>query len=125
MVAYFFDTYALIEIEKGNKDYKPYTKAEIITTKLNLIEFYNSLLVDFNQGVADRKFEVYVDNCVPVMDEDIKNGVKLRIQMRNKNKLYKSSFVDCIGYVLALRFGIKFLTGDNAFKDLDNVEFMK
>ena len=125
MVAYFFDTYALIEIEKGNKNYKPYMKAEIITTKLNLIEFYNSLLVDFNEEVADRKFEVYVDNCVPVMDEDIKNGVKFRMQMRNKNKLYKPSFVDCIGYVIALRFAVKFLTGDNAFKDLDNVEFVK
>ena len=125
MVAYFFDTYALIEIEKGNKNYKPYMKAEIITTKLNLIEFYNSLLVDFNEEVADRKFEVYVDNCVLVMDEDIKNGVKFRMQMRNKNKLYKPSFVDCIGYVIALRFGVKFLTGDNAFKDLDNVEFVK
>ena len=125
MVAYFFDTYALIEIEKGNKNYKPYMKAEIITTKLNLIEFYNSLLVDFNEEVADRKFEVYVDNCVLVMDEDIKNGVKFRMQMRNKNKLYKPSFVDCIGYVIALRFAVKFLTGDNAFKDLDNVEFVK
>ena len=34
-MVYFFDTYALIEIIKGNPNYHSYTKEEFITTKLN------------------------------------------------------------------------------------------
>ena len=32
---------------------------------------------------------------------------------------------DCIGYILAKNIGIKFLTGDKEFENLDNVEFVK
>lgn len=125
MVAYFFDTYALAEIEKGNLNYKPYLKAEVITTKLNLMEFYSSILADFDEKTADEKFGVYADSCVPIADEDIKHGVKFRMQMRNEDKKCNLSFVDAIGYIIALKLEIKFLTGDKAFRDLKNVEFVK
>ena len=32
---------------------------------------------------------------------------------------------DCVGYVVAKRVGVKFLTGDREFKDMPNVEFVK
>ena len=32
---------------------------------------------------------------------------------------------DCIGYILAKRLSIKFLTGDKEFEKLDDVEFVK
>ncbi len=32
---------------------------------------------------------------------------------------------DCIGYIFAKQLGIKFLTGDKEFENLDNVEFVK
>ena len=35
------------------------------------------------------------------------------------------SYADCIGYVIARREGMKFLTGDAAFKRLENVEFVR
>ena len=41
------------------------------------------------------------------------------------NKKRKLSYVDCLGYILAGMNGAKFLTGDNQFKDLQNVEFVK
>ena len=125
MVGYYFDSYALIEITKGNENYKPYIHAEGIITVLNIIECYNSWLSELGEEKANFYFSFFKRYCVPILDEDIKNGARLRIQMRNKNKIYKPSFADCIGYITALRFGIKFLTGDNAFKNLDNVEFVK
>ena len=44
-----------------------------------------------------------------------------------KNKLNKRnvSMTDCIGYCTALALGIRFLTGDKEFENLENVEFVK
>ena len=53
------------------------------------------------------------------------------ITFREKAKLRKFfkgssySHVDCIGYILARKFNVKFLTGDREFKGLENVEFVK
>jgi len=33
--------------------------------------------------------------------------------------------VDCIGYIIAKKSGVQFLTGDEHFKDFENVEFVK
>ena len=42
-----------------------------------------------------------------------------------KNIKRSLSYADCIGYIIALRYGIKFLTGDKEFETLENVEFVK
>ena len=60
-------------------------------------------------------------SCVSIPDRVIKEAMKLKLKFKDK----KLSYVDCIGYVFALELGLKFLTGDNEFKDLVNVEFVK
>jgi hypothetical protein len=35
------------------------------------------------------------------------------------------SYVDALGYVIATKMKIKFLTGDNAFEGMENVEYVK
>ena len=47
------------------------------------------------------------------------NELKLKINRRDV------SYVDCLGYTLAKKLGVKFLTGDEQFKDMENVEFVK
>jgi len=32
---------------------------------------------------------------------------------------------DSIGYILSIKIGVKFLTGDKEFEDLEKVEFVK
>src|SRR3989344_7234782 len=122
MVSYYFDSYAVIEITRGGESYKPYLSAEIVLTALNLIECYNSWLNELGEEKANNYFIIFKQYLVPILDEDIITGVKFRNYLRNRNKKYQPSFTDCIGYVIALRLGIKFLTGDNAFKGLENVE---
>ena len=34
------------------------------------------------------------------------------------------SITDCVGYIMAKKLGIKFLTGDKEFEKLDGVEFV-
>jgi len=68
---------------------------------------------------------IYVDKYerfVRSVDPEI---IKLAMLFRYKNKKRKLSMVDCIGYVMAGKLGIKFLTGDKEFEKLDNVEFVK
>ncbi len=119
---YFFDTYALFEIISGNPDYREYSyNIAIITTKLNLMELYYGLLVKHGNEIADRYYDELVKFCIDVTDEIIKQAMVFR----HINKGRNLSYVDCIGYILAKSRNINFLTGDNEFEGMDNVEYVK
>lgn len=121
MKAYFFDSYAVMEILKGNSNYNNYKDSEIVLTKLNLFEIYHNILKQFNEELAEEIMKKYKDFAVDFDENIIKESAKFRIK-NIKNKL---SMTDCIGYILAKKIGIKFLTGDKEFENLDNVEFVK
>lgn len=119
---FFFDTYAFYEIIEGNPKYSSFAQnIAIITTKLNLMELYYGLLIKHGQDTAEKYYDKLTEFTVDMDDETIKKAMLFRAQ--NKNK--KFSYVDCIGYVLAIQRNVKFLTGDNAFMNLPNVEFVK
>lgn len=122
--AYFFDSYALIEINKGNSDYKKYENSKIIITLLNLMEFYYALLKFTNKDIADKKFEKYLSNCIKVKPDIVMESAEFRYNF-NKTSKFKISYIDAVGYITAKRLNVKFLTGDEAFKELPNVEFVK
>ena len=46
-------------------------------------------------------------------------------EFKLENKNQRLSMADCIGYKIAESLGIKFLTGDEQFKNKPNVEFVK
>ena len=46
-------------------------------------------------------------------------------QNKFKFKKEKLSYIDCLGYEVAKKLKIKFLTGDEGFRDKENVEFVK
>lgn len=119
---YFFDTYALVEIIKGNPNYKEYANEEFIITKLNLMELYYCLLRLFDERRANYYYNLFLPSCVPVEDETIKNAMKFRLQQRKQKNLI--SYIDCIGYVVALKHNIRLLTGEKHFLGLNNVEFL-
>ena len=124
MNEYFFDTYALVELNKGNPSYLKYLNSKLITTLLNLMEFYNVILKESDKETAEYKFDKYLDSCVDLNPEVIKEAVEFRINFIKETK-FKISYVDAIGYIISLKLGIKFLTGDEAFKNLKSVEFVK
>lgn len=122
MNTYFFDTYALFEIVEGNENYRRFSKeVVIITTKMNLYELHYRLLQEFGYKFANTIFDKFSDRCINISDEDIKKAS----EMKHKLKKLKMSYVDALGYAISMTRGIKFLTGDNAFKDLSGVEFVK
>ena len=115
---FFFDTYAFFEVINGNPNYMKYTDCKIITTIFNIAELNYNLKKNKDKKSADYytdKFSVFI---VEVTIDDVKNAMDLNTVHRNL------SIPDAIGYTLAKRFDFKFLTGDNDFKDMENVEFI-
>ena len=121
---YFFDTYAFVEIYKGNSNYSKYVNSRFITTSLNLMELYNAILKESSKNVAEPIFQKYLNKCVYITPNILKEAVEFRLKFIKKTK-YRLSYIDAIGYVTAKRLNIKFLTGDVGFKNLPNVEFVK
>ena len=120
---YFFDAYALIEIIKGNPRYQKYVNKPFITSTYNLMELYYALLRLYDEKTAEKYFKFFRPACVPVGDAAIKEAMKFRLIQRNQKNLI--SYVDCIGYYVALELGVHFLTGEKHFKGLKNVEYVK
>jgi predicted nucleic acid-binding protein len=120
--AYFFDTYAFIEVINGNDKYRPYMKGStIITTMLNLMELHYITLKDVGERMADAHYEFFKDLAIDISDDIIKKANRFRYTNRKKGL----SYVDCIGYIIARMRNIPFLTGDRAFKGMEGVEFVK
>ena len=118
---YFADTYALIEIIKGNKNFKRYVREEIFTSILNLFELYYIILRDFNEELAKKYFFQFKKNLIRFTDEDLFSASSFKL----KNVKKRVSYVDSLGYVISLENKMKFLTGDKEFYSVNNVEFVK
>jgi PIN domain nuclease of toxin-antitoxin system len=56
-------------------------------------------------------------------DEDYCSGAVLRKEASAKG--LKLSTIDCVGYSVAKRLDIPFLTGDCEFAEMDNVKFVR
>jgi len=117
---YYFDSYALFEILEGNPAYDGYLGSEIITSALNIGEFYYGLL---KQTTAQRA-ESIADSVKPDLLEIDVATVKKAMAFRHAHIKSKFSTVDCVGYVLARSHGLKFLTGDKEFEGMPGVEFV-
>lgn len=118
---YFFDTYAMIEILKGNPAYGKYKGCNPMVSAFNLVELHLQIAREFGEETADSILDEYSKCVIDFNLDDIKETTKMKI----KHAKRKFSIPDSIGYVIAKRLGIKFLTGDGQFSDFDNVEFVK
>ena len=118
---YFLDTYAIIEIIKGNEHYKKFTDEELFTNILNLYELYYNLVRDQNEVIAKRYFYQFKELLIPFTDEHLFKASQIKFKYKKR----KISYADALGYGIALSHNMRFLTGDKAFKDIENVEFVK
>jgi len=94
------------------------------TTWLHLMEVYYALLRD---GGARQAARAVVSSFEPLLLEfslpEVLDAMDLRTRWpRNRPRI---SYVDAIGYSLAQRRKLRFLTGDRAFKGLPGVAFVR
>ncbi len=119
--SYFLDTYSLLEIIKENKNFERFNQTLNFTSLMNLLELHYIIGRDFGVKKASEVVEKLKSIVVDITLEDIKKASEFRL----KKGLKKFSYIDCLGYAVALNKGFRFLTGDKEFKDINNVEFVK
>lgn len=125
MVRYYADTYALVEILKGNPAYERYAGEELITSEFNMLELAYALTRDYGEERAIEILKIVraFVTIVQPRDEDYARSSRLRLELRKQGR--NLSLIDALGYMLAKRLNIRFLTGDREFKDLDGVEYVR
>ena len=118
---FIFDTYAIIEVIAGNKNYEKYLDSEVIINEFIFAELCYNLIkekgIEKSNLLID-KYQRFVLNASPKI---IKDAMLFRFENRKKDL----SMTDCISYIMAQKSNIRFLTGDKEFKNMDNVEFLK
>ena len=121
LVAYFWDSYAIIELIAGNPNYAKYIQERVFITIFTLAEIYWIALREYTEQEADFIYNKYKEGLVNINDEVLKEAIKFRKEHKKKNL----SYTDCIGYIYAIKNKLKFLTGDKEFENMPNVEFVK
>lgn len=117
----YLDTYALIEITKGNPNFAKYFSQDFTITNITLVEFYAVLLREENEKTADYWFKKLEPYSVNIKTDVLVEAVKFKYKHRKQ----KISFFDAVGYIYSLKNNCLFVTGDKEFKHLNQVEFIK
>ncbi len=87
MARYYADTYALIEILKGNPSYKKYAEEELLTSELNLLELAYALTRDYGKEKTIEVLKLVRAFVVLVKPtEDYAEASVLRIELRKRGK---------------------------------------
>jgi PIN domain nuclease of toxin-antitoxin system len=124
MSTFFADSYAIIEMLKGNRNYLSYQSERLVMTEFNICEVGFAVCREYPAHAARilkavRKMVVIQES----RDEDYCAAAVTRMRATAEGK--KLSTIDCVGYSVANRLNIPFLTGDREFADMDNVQFVR
>lgn len=121
MSEFLFDSYAVMEIAKGNPNYTPYIDAMRILNDFILAEICYSFIKEGKEKLAFESTDSLKQFSLRVDSDTIKHAMVFR----HANRKQKLSMTDCISYIQAQKLGIKFMTGDKQFEKLPGVEFVK
>ena len=115
----FLDTYALIEILNGNAAYR--SELEGAGTSLyHLFELHVQVARLRDEATADSVFGDLRPLAAEVEDADVLAASRFK-RAHPKKRL---SYADALGYAMAKRRGVPFVTGDAAFRGMEGVRFI-
>jgi predicted nucleic acid-binding protein len=119
---FFYDSYAALAYLSDSPGYAAYFEKHTgVLTRLNLMEIYYAILRAHGAGAAHEVLEAYSAREIEFSLPDIEAAMKLRFELRK----LELSYADALGYHIAKKEGLKFLTGDAAFEGLPGVEFVR
>lgn len=118
-IPYFLDTHALIEVIGGNEKYRRYLSAEPLTSTWNIVELYLAVLRARGEAEAKRQSARFRKIAVEMPADWLFEAIAFK---RDPPTL---SHADAIGHTAARRLGARLLTGDEAFRRFDGVEFRR
>ncbi len=122
MAKFFYDSYSVLAYLSDSPGYAPYFEKNTgVLTRLNLMEIYYAILRVHGARAAHEVLEVYSARETEFSLLDVETAMKLRYELRK----LELSYADAMGYHIAKKEGLKFLTGDKAFEGLPSVEFIR
>lgn len=117
----YLDTYALLGILDGSPAYRRLVGQEAVTHDANLLETAAQLLRRGDRSPWTRLDNMGVGNIShDRVDLVAAAALKVAPELRSRNL----SYIDVLGYSIALRMGHAFVTGDRGFEGLPRVEFV-
>ena len=120
---FFYDSYAVLAYLSDNPNYRSFFEEnDGFLTKLNLMEIYYRTLEVHGDQAASQVVKVFAKYVMDFGLADIEGSMKLRLELKKNGR--DISYADALGYYLALKSNVKFLTGDKWFKGLEGVEFV-
>ena len=125
MVKLFADTYALVEILKGNPAYEKYSQKELISSEFNIFELAYAMYRDFGRTDSINMLSFLRSRIEVISPEDLDYLEASRFRLSNNKKGKKLSLIDSLGYICSKRLKIRFLIGDREFKNIEEVEYIK
>lgn len=118
---YFFDSSAIIELINQNESYKKFFGKAIVTNALHLGEVHYYFLREYNKQTADFWMRNLSFKLIEISQEIAIEASLFKFE----HKKIQFSYIDCIGYISALKNNLIFVTKDLDFKDFKNAEFVK
>ena len=121
---FFYDSYAVLAFASGHSGYRKYFEEhDGVLTKLNLLEIFYRSLEEHGSKAATTITETFSKYLVDFGLNEIADSMKLRLELKREGR--NISYADALGYSLSRKMGIKYLTGDRAFKGLSGVEYLE
>ena len=123
MTDLFADSYAIVAYLEGDERYvRIFERRSLVTSALNVLEVYATLLLGIDVVEARKIAMSLLALVVPVPAEVALSAAEFRHAMRARKR--NCSYVDAWGYAAAGHLRARFLTGDTAFRGIENVEFV-
>jgi hypothetical protein len=121
---YFLDSYAIIEMARGNRGYLPYRSEPSITARAHLLEVYYILVQQGDEGLASAALRALGPQAIELPLELIPKIALFRLRQLGATGR-RFSYVDALGYVYARENGYTLLTGAHEFEGLLDVAFVR
>ena len=120
----FADTYAFFAVLDGATAYRPHmADGEVVTTALNALEFAYGLHRRGHGRRLDDLLPPILDLVVEPGDEIPSKAALFKVERLAAGA--RCSYVDAWGYATARSMGLPFLTGDEDFRGVPGVKFVK
>lgn len=122
MTRYFADSYAYLAAMQGSSRYRTLLAGnELVTTPLNVLEV--AFALRRHGGDVEAGTAPMLAHCVDVPHHVAVAAARFRAQRLEAGA--DCSTVDAWGYATASHLGLPFLTGDEAFRGVPGVKFVK
>lgn len=123
-MTWLLDSYAIIEMARGNPSYRTYQRDPAVTILPDLVEAYYILASNGRSDLARACLEILSPILVPIPISSIPQAMEFRLKVRGATG-QRFSYADALGYSLALWMGCGFLTGAHEFQGFPSVEFVR